>query len=239
MKFLITIFFVFILKSNSLAQSDSLAMFHQPSLATEQSKVGIYKNAVNFNLLQIIRGSALLSYERLIGKSGFAATAGVGICKFDAIGQIYLRELTQYYNSGGSVEVTKLGTKIRPLFELGLKYYIDDINGGSYFGLDFTSINNTVNIRYNYQSYTLPVNLRQLDYRSNDFKCMFGFANSNDKKFYHDASIGVGYRFINYEHLAIDNIVLNASNSSQALTKENSTNQTIWIFIAWKMGIRF
>lgn len=241
MRFLITIFFIFILNFCASAQSDSLSLFHQSVKGKEQAKTGNYKNAISFNILQIIRGGALLSYERAIGNTGLAATAGIGICKFDALGQIYLRRLTQYYNSGESVTVTKVGTKIKPLFDFGLKFYTDDIMGGSYFGLGFTSINNTVNLKYTYESYVLPVNFRQLDYRSNDFKFMFGFSNRNDKKFYHDISIGAGYRFINYEYLTVKDTFYTSiySTVSEDIIKEKNTNQTIWIFAAWKMGLRF
>jgi hypothetical protein len=240
-KLLLSILFLWILNFNVVAQSDSLELFRQPVNGKEQGKLGSFKNALNFNLFQILRGSALLSYECLIGKTGLAATAGIGICKFDAIGQVYLRELSHYYNSGAGVSVTKAGTKIRPITELGLKFYTDDNLGRAYIGLAFTSINNTVNLKHTYGSTTLASNLRQLDYRSNDFKIMFGVANRNDKKFYHDVSFGAGYRFIKYEYLAINDNFYTSQNSSgsEALIKKEGTNQTIWIFTAWRMGIRF
>jgi hypothetical protein len=240
-KLLFSILLIFIFNFNSLAQSDSLAIFHQPIHGNAKDKTSHYNNALSFNLFQITRGSALLSYERLLGNTGFTASAGLGICKFDALGQIYLRELTQYYKSGESVTITKIGTTIKPLFEIGLKYYTQDFLGGNYFGAAFTSINNQVNLKESYESYTLPSNFHKLNYRSNDFKFMFGFSNRNDKKFYNDISIGVGYRFINYEYLTVKDTLFTSlySTVSEDIIKEESTNQTIWIFTAWKMGIRF
>ncbi len=240
-KFLLSIILITTINLNLKAQTDSLSMFHQPMSIAGNARTDTYKNSVHFNLFQIIRGSALLSYERLIGKYGLALTAGIGICKFDALGQVYLRELTQYYMIGA--DVTKVGTKIKPLYQIGMKYYIDQFMGGTYFEAAFTSINNTVNLKsFNGANTTyVPPNFNQLDYRSNEFKLLVGYSNKNDKKFYHDISTGLGYRFIAYENYQLKSITAQNSNGQYLyeLTKDSNTNQTIWIFVAWRMGLRF
>ncbi len=242
MKFLLIIVLITTINLNSKAQTDSLSMFHEPVSIGGKAGEGSYKNTVNFNLLQIVRGSALLNYERLIGKYGLAITAGIGICKFDALGQVYLRELTQYYMIGSSNAI-KVGTKIKPLYEIGVKYYTGELLGGSYFEAAFTSITNTVNLKsFNGNSTTyVPPNFNQLDYRSNDFKLLFGFTNKNDKKFYHDINAGLGYRFITYQNYQLRDITSQNSNGKYLyeLSKDQNTNQTIWIFLAWRMGLRF
>ena len=240
-KFIISIILITTINLNLKAQTDSLTMFHESMNLAGNARNDTYKNTLNFNLFQIVRGSALLSYERMVGKYGLALTAGIGICKFDALGQVYLRELTQYYMIGA--DVTKAGTKIKPLYELGLKYYTDQSMGGTYFMAAFTSINNTVNLqsfRGNVNTY-VPPNFNQLDYRSNEFKLLLGFSNKNDKKFYHDISAGLGYRFIAYQNFQLKDITAQNSNGQYLyeLTKDSNTNQTIWIFVAWRMGIRF
>lgn len=238
------VFFAFVLvlfiQLKTFAQTDSLSIFHQSPNNASLSKDGVYKNAVNFNILQILRGSALISYERLLGTSGFALTAGAGICKFDALGQIYFRQLSYYYNLDNYV--TKSGTKIKPLYEIGLKYYYEQLMGGSYIAGAFTSIKNTVNLQpFGYQYYVnTPSNINQLDYRSNELKLLIGFTNANNQRFYHDFSIGFGYRFIQYEYYYIKGTNNASGNSaySYELDKGNKTNQTPWFFISWKMGLR-
>jgi hypothetical protein len=240
-KFIFSIFLIATINLNLRAQTDSLTMFHEPMNLAGKARKDAYKNTVNFNLFQIVRGSALLSYERMVGNYGLSLTAGIGICKFDALGQVYLRELTQYYMSGS--DVTKVGTKIKPLYEVGVKYYTDQSMGGTYFMAAFTSINNTVNLKPfsgNTSTY-VPPNFNQLDYRSNEFKLLLGFSNKNDKKFYHDINAGLGYRFIAYQNFQLKDITAQNSNGQYLyeLFKYSNTNQTIWIFVAWRMGLRF
>ena len=234
--------FLFIFHTGAMAQEDSLSVFRNSSSSAIKSKEGNYKNALSFNLLQILRGGALISYERSIGSSGFAITTGIGINKFDALGQLYLRELSYYYNSG--VEVVKQGTKIKPLFDFGFKYYTQQAMGGTYVQTAFTSISNTVNLeKFDNSNYlNLPANSTQLDYRSNEFKFLFGATNKNDHKFYMDFNLGLGYRFIQYENYLAKEVI-NQTNyyytAMYNLEKNKNTNQTLWFFMSWKFGKRF
>lgn len=240
MKFYITIVFILIFNLVSQAQSDSLSIFHEQQNISSQAKIGTYKNALSYNLFQIFRGSGLISYERVLTKGGLSAIAGLGICTFDEFGQIYLKEFTDYYKSGAGSDVIKVGTKLRPLFEIGLKYYTSQFLGGGYVGADFISINNTVKIQEGYGSYKLALNVRELDYRSNEFKIVVGIVNKNNKKFYFDYNIGFGYRFIQFENLALDDSYVTSGNQLVYSYKiVERTNQTIWPFTALKMGIRF
>ena len=79
-KFIFSIVLITTINLNLKAQTDSLAMFHEPMNLAGNARNDTYKNTLNFNLFQIVRGSALLSYERMVGKYGLALTAGIGIC---------------------------------------------------------------------------------------------------------------------------------------------------------------
>lgn len=238
MKFYITIVFILIFNFTVQAQTDSLSVFHEQINIEALSKIGIYKNALSYNLFQIVRGSGLISYERVLTKGGLSVIAGLGICTYDEFGQIYLKELSDYYNSGE--DVIKVGTKLRPLFEIGLKYYTSQFLGGGYVGADFISINNTVKIKEENNRDIIPLNLRLLDYRSNEFKFVFGITNKNNKKFYFDYNIGIGYRFIQFENLALEySSSINGNQKVYSYKIAEKTNQTIWPFTALKMGIRF
>lgn len=240
MKYRISLIFFLSLIVQLQAQNDTLSVFRSPVKNNANSKAGTYKNALNFNLFQIIRGGALLSYERALASSGLAITAGVGINKFDAIGQVYFRELSYYYKL--DLDVEKEGTKIKPLIDVGLKYYTNQTMGGTYFEVAFTMIKNTVNLQaFNYNEYySIPAGINHLDYRSNELKLLVGFTNSNDKEFYHDFNFGIGYRFIQFEKFNVKQTYNNGNSTfSYELTKEMATNQTPWFFFTWKMGRRF
>jgi hypothetical protein len=240
-KYFISLFCLVISISFVKAQSDTLSLFRTPSLNNKSIKTITYKNAINFNLMQIIRGGALLSYERSLANSGFALTAGVGINKFDAIGQVYFKELTYYYKL--DQDVTKVGTKIKPLLDFGLKYYTSQTIGGAYFEMAFTMIKNTVNIQeFDYNQFvTVTANQSKLDYQSNELKLLFGFTNSNDNKFYHDFNLGLGYRFIQYEKYVLNETHYQTGSGSYTyeFSKKKATNETPWFFLSWKMGRRF
>jgi hypothetical protein len=239
-KFYITIVFILIFNFAIKAQSDSLSVFHEQLNIEALSKIGTYKNALSYNLFQIVRGSALISYERVLTKGGLSVIAGLGICTYDALGQTYFKELPNYYSSGAGSNVLKLGTKLRPLFEIGLKYYTSQFLGGTYVGAELISINNTVKIKEREGSDIIPLNLSLLDYRSNEFKFVFGITNKNDKKFYFDYNIGIGYRFIQFESLALEySSTINGNQRVYSYKIAERTNQTFWPFTALKMGVRF
>jgi hypothetical protein len=237
-KYCFSIFFALLVVKTVQAQNDSLTVFREPSKTNAKNNAIALKNAVNFNLMQLIRGGVLISYERALSSQGFAITAGAGINKFDAIGQVYWKEFSYYYKL--DTEVEREGTKIKPLLDFGLKFYTLKTLGGPYLQLSFTMIENSVKVQKNSdsQNYTLPENSNFLDYRSNELKFLFGFTNSNDKVFYHDFNIGIGYRFIQYQKYKI-NETINQTGTSYQLTKNSNSNQTPWFFITWKMGRRF
>lgn len=240
MKLFTTLVLLLIFNLVSQAQSDSLSIFHEQQNISSQAKIGTYKNALSYNLFQIFRGSGLISYERVITNGGLSLIAGLGICTYDALGQIYLKELTEYYMSGAGSDVIKVGTKLRPLFEIGLKYYTSQFLGGGYVGAELISINNTVKIKEGNESDIIPLNLKMLDYRSNEFKFVIGITNKNNKKFFFDYNIGLGYRFIQFENLALEySSTINGNQKVYNYKIAERTNQTVWPFTALKMGVRF
>lgn len=242
MKFCFTLFLLLIFFRCTMAQSDTVSLFHQSINAEALEKAGTYKNALHLNLMQIARGGMVVDYERLLGNSRCSVFGGVGFSVFDRFGQYYFRELSYYYEYGGNVG--RRGNDLRGVWDIGFKCYTNKVLGNAYIGASFTTIANTVQTSV-YKTndgtvFILPVT-KKLDYRSNEFKLLFGFSNDASKKFYHDISIGIGFRFISYQRY---NYRLYANqNDDQPDTKayyiQNKTNQTPWIFIYWKMGRRF
>ena len=211
------------------AQSDTVSLFHNSTSAASNKSTNLHKNAINWNLFQLTRGGILVNYERILGNSGFAITAGIGVSVFDPLGQFYVKKFAYYYKPD-SYYSNERETTIRALYDIGAKYYFDKEMGGSYLGTGFTSIANTVGLSISKSKY-------QLDYRSNEIKFLIGFENENDNQFYNDFNFGFGYRMINYENL----VFTNTTNPLQPIevSKVNKTNQTPWLFMSWKVGLRF
>ncbi len=239
MKFLIPLFLSFFYYLQVSAQSDTVSLFHNSTSAASNKSTNLHKNAINWNLFQLTRGGILVNYERILGNSGFAITAGIGVSVFDPIGQFYVKKFAYYYKPDNYYS-NERETTIRALYDIGAKYYFDKEMGGSYLGTGFTSIANTVGLSINnYDANSALINSSkyQLDYRSNEIKFLIGFENENDNQFYNDFNFGFGYRMINYENL----VFTNTTNPLQPIevSKVNKTNQTPWLFMSWKVGLRF
>jgi hypothetical protein len=235
------IFFIFS-QFAVFAQQDTMGVFHQAIASKSRNNGSFHKNALSTNLIQIVRGGALINYERIIGNSGLAINIGTGISKFDVLGQLYLRKIAHYYDSGFHVE--KKGSQIKPMFDAGLKYYLNDEMGGTYCMLSFASITNTVNIEpfysYDIDLVTQIKHNNSLNYRSNELKLLFGFTNDNSEVFYHDFCFGIGYRFIKYQsYFETPLYSTSYSLTINQYSVEERKNQTFWFFMSWKFGSRF
>lgn len=226
MKFLIPLFLSFFYYLQVSAQSDTVSLFHNSTSAASNKSTNLHKNAINWNLFQLTRGGILVNYERILGNSGFAITAGIGVSVFDPLGQFYVKKFAYYYKPDNYYS-NERETTIRALYDIGAKYYFDKEMGGSYLGTGFTSIANTVGLSISKSKY-------QLDYRSNEIKFLIGFENENDNQFYNDFNFGFGYRMINYE-----NLVFPDPNNPLQPIEVSKTNQTPWLFMSWKVGLRF
>jgi hypothetical protein len=242
-KFLIFFGSLLFFINNLFAQNDSISLFRE-STGKKNDFAGEYKNAMSINIYQFVRGGVLLNYERILGNSGFALTAGVGFCKFDALGQFRISKFAFYYDDD-NYYLSRESGEIRPIFDVALKYYFAKEMSGAYMCTNFTNIRNTTNIEFQENSNTQYNYLKKsptaLNYQSNELKLLLGFANDSRKQFYHDFNFGLGFRMIEYQQMSFRSI-RSAIGSQQGLIevdKVNKSNQTPWFFIGWRMGRRF
>lgn len=244
MKFVIICFSILLNIGLAFGQDDSLSLFRKSNtLPTGKDAYKKYQNSIHINILQFVRGGVLFDYERVIANSNIAVGAGIGFNMYDALGQIYFRELEPYYKINSS-NVSKIDAKIKPIFDFNVKYYLSDDDFQFYTGAGYTRISNTVitDVLKYAQNFTYSSqNIKELDYLSNEFKFVIGITNVSDRRFYHDFCLGPGYRMIKYENLKYEDLINPSPNSSYSykLVKETNTNQTIWFFFSWRMGIRF
>ncbi|HRG58840.1 MAG TPA: hypothetical protein PK323_07750 [Bacteroidia bacterium] len=226
------------------AQTDTISVFRKSNtLPKKKDEFRKYTNSIHFNLLQLLRGGVLFDYEKVFENLNFAVGAGIGFSKYDALGQIYFRELAPYYKYNAS-NISKIDTKIRPIYDFNIKYYINEDDFQFYTGAGYARIANTVitdilKFGQNYTSSNSKID--ELIYISNEIKFVIGITNLSNRRFYHDFCLGPGYRMIKYESLKyvlITNSV-NGSTYNYEIDKEFRNNQTIWFYFAWRMGIRF
>lgn len=246
MKALHLLILFFFICQLACAQSDTVSIFHQspnPTNAQTSGHFGTFKNVLSLNLFQAVRGGLLVNYERLIGQKGLALVLGTGFCSFDPLGQFYVKEFQYYYERNLRV-VHREKSELLPIFDFATKYYFTKSAGTVYLDAGFTRIKNSVTLDFQYSPEyyaNLDSKLKRLNYSSNELKFLFGFTNDNKKKFYHDFSLGFGYRFIEYDYLVPEKVKIypNSSEFVYMLSKKTSTNQTPWLFMAWRMGVRF
>jgi len=245
MKHLLALIIIPISFNFVFAQNDTIALFHESANGRKSEFSGTYKSALSINLYQFVRGGLLFNYERMIASSGLAFSAGVGIGKFDPIGQFYVKEFIYYYRIS-DLFIEKTGSQMRPIYDFSIKYYFEKEMSGTYLCADFTSINNRINVDWyksnnNVDYIYRKQSLNSLDYQSNEVKLLLGFVNNNRSKFYHDFNFGFGYRMIEYQKLTFrtTRASTNYENGLIEVDKVNKANQTPWFFIGWRIGKRF
>jgi hypothetical protein len=246
LKLLFSIAFIVLVGHFAHAQSDTVSIFHKsnsPINGKSSGHFGTYKNVLSINFFQAVRGGLLVNYERMIGQSGLAFSLGTGICSFDPLGQFYVREFQYYYELNLRV-INRESTELLPLFDFATKYYFEKEWGALHIDAGYTNIKNNVTLDFSYSPdyyFNLNTKLKKLNYRNNEFKLLVGFTNDTKKKFYHDFSLGLGYRFIEYDYLEIEKLKIspNSSDYVNTLIKKTKTNQTPWLAMSWRMGIRF
>jgi hypothetical protein len=237
------------LQHHLCAQTDSLDVFRIPSKNTGSnhnaytSYVG--KNAISISIGHLGRGSALIGYERLINYTPFAIYAGFGFSNLDFIGQFSFDEESYLFeNSYTEKKVIQSGKAI----DCGLKYTALSELGGVYLALGFSSYENTAVIEISDAQYLANnvASTYRLNYSSKEFKIVYGFMNNVSSGFYNDFFIGTGFRFLNYQQLAINEIanpIYNGFNNYTQtileIKKINKKDPKLWLFLGWKMGVRF
>jgi hypothetical protein len=233
--------------SNCFSQTDTLDVFRTPSKSSSNSNLrsgSAGNNAISMSIGHLGRGGTMLTYERFINNSSFAVFAGYGITKVDFIGQF------SYEDEGFNFEdsySTRTNAELGSMIDLGFKYLLDRELGGNYFGFTFssyhTNITRTISSNYVIQN-SGPKNY-QLDYFSREVKFVYGSVNDVGSRFYSDFNIGTGFRFIDYQNLDINEVPVyinnsyNYYNTELDIRKKSNNDIKLWLFIAWKIGVRF
>jgi len=238
---------ILIITLNSYAQTDTLDVFRAPSKNNSNSNArtgSAGNNALSVSIGHLGRGGTMLTYERYINNTSFAVFAGFGITKIDFIGQFSFEDegfiLEDFYSNRSDAEVGSM-------IDLGLKYMFDKELGGNYFGIGYSSYHTNITRTIN-SSYIIENNGSRnykLDYYSKEFKLVYGIVNDVDSRFYNDFNIGTGFRFLEYQNLDITELPnFNSSTLSYYTTELNIRKRTnndikLWLFITWKIGVRF
>jgi hypothetical protein len=229
------------LAQKGLAQSDSLDVFRTPSKNKSNNSASGAKgnNSLSISLAHLGRGGTMLTYERFINNTPFAVFAGLGFNKIDLIGQFSLDNEGFYYendyNDNNTAELCKM-------IDFGVKYLPEKELGGGYFGLAYSSYENIitqkVNTRYELINSTSSY---KLNYNSKEFKVIYGSVNDVDNRFYSDFYIGTGFRLLEYDQLDFKETDSSSPKYDRALEiiKETKSATKLWLFIGWKIGVRF
>lgn len=235
------------------AQDDTLNVFRSDSQKPKKSKEDTYNiggsNAFAITLNGIARGGFTICYERYIEDFNFyeynlsnvAYFAGIGVSFMDVAGQYDIEKKKYLFNDSYSNLVSYKASRY---FEMGLKYYLNEELDGSYFALSGAEVKNkqTRNLKQGYFFENTSSSDYELIYDSFEFKLLFGAVNGFGKRFYNDFSCGMGFRSIDYQQL--NKADVNASATIQIpgktlLSIEDMNNKQFWLFLGWKVGIRF
>jgi hypothetical protein len=231
---------------NAFAQNDSLDIFRTPSKSNGGGKaksVGGY-NSLSVSLSHLGRGGSIITYERLINNTPIAIFVGYGFTKIDYIGQFSF-ENEEFYFSNDYTE--KKEAELNAAFDLGLKYTFDEELGGNYIGFCYSSYENgiTTQVDNDYDITITSQRSHKLNYSSKDFKLIYGSMGESDRRFYSDFSIGAGLRFVDYQILDVTEVPVNINNGYYSydleyeVTKKSYNEVKPWLFIGWKIGLRF
>ena len=234
------------LAQKGLAQSDSLDVFRTPSKnkSNNSASGAMGNNSLSISLAHLGRGGTMLTYERFINNTPFAVFAGLGFNKIDLIGQFSFDNEGFYYendyNDNNTAELCKM-------IDFGVKYLPEKELGGGYFGLAYSSYENIITQKVN-TSYDFINNssFYKLNYNSKEFKVIYGSVNDVDNRFYSDFYIGTGFRLLEYQQLNISEVPIptyvqyqSYSNRALDIFKETKSATKLWLFIGWKIGVRF
>lgn len=215
------------LAQKGLAQSDSLDVFRTPSKnkSNNSASGAMGNNSLSISLAHLGRGGTMLTYERFINNTPFAVFAGLGFNKIDLIGQFSFDNEGFYYendyNDNNTAELCKM-------IDFGVKYLPEKELGGGYFGLAYSFYENIITQKVNTSSY-------KLNYNSKEFKVIYGSVNDVDNRFYSDFYIGTGFRLLEYQQLEFNKTY----NKALEIIKETKNATKLWLFIGWKIGVRF
>ncbi|HRG58842.1 MAG TPA: hypothetical protein PK323_07760 [Bacteroidia bacterium] len=243
----------FLLTKVLQAQDDTLNVFRndsqKPKKAKEETNNIGGSNAFSITLNGIARGGFTICYERYIEEFNFyeyslsnvAYFAGIGISIMDVTGQYDLANKKYFFNNSYSNLVSNDPSRY---FEMGLKYYLNEELDGTYFALSGAEVKNTQtrNLKQGYFFENTSSSDYQYTYDSFEFKLLFGSVNGFGKRFYNDFSLGMGFRSIDYQQL--NKAEVNSSSTTQIpgktmLVLEDMNNKQFWLFLGWKVGIRF
>lgn len=245
----ITFSFVIIIVTSitCLAQSDSLSLFRTPSKNNPNagSNAGVSgNNAITVSIAHLGRGGTMLTYERYFNRTPLSVFVGLGFTKIDYIGQYSFDEERYYY---ASIYTERKSADFGRMFELGVKYLVDEELGGNYFGFCFSNYTNkiTQQVKDEYEVPVFKSSSYELDYDSKEFKFTYGITNDVSERFYSDFNFGAGFRFIAYDQLQIlENYVPSVYNqyaydTELLISKKNYNDIKPWLFCTWKIGVRF
>jgi len=222
------------------AQSDSISLFRAPGKSGVKNNINSGgNNLISFSLGHFVRGGTIISYERLLGKSGISVFAGAGFSLLDFWGQYSIfDDNSLLINDAASISSFEMGS----IYDFGAKYNFDKYLGGLFIGAGFTSITNTVfagqNEIFNFGSSSVSSTNLRLNYTSNELRVMIGTVNDPESRFYNEFSIGPKIRFLYYDKINSEFIVDN-NGAYYNNTKKNREEVKFGVFVGWKMGVRF
>lgn len=242
-------FFFFILAiSFSYAQNDTLSVFRSnPNpISKSGSRNTGFRNAIFISANHIGRGGISFSYERFFNKPNISIAAGYGVSYRDFAGQYSFDPVFDFDdpNTYSSLSMERPGR----IIDLGLKFLDFAVWDNAYLALGYSFISNHLKRKVDSQ-YRIQNNgdrTYNLDKISNELKLVFGFLSDDTKRFYFDASAGPGFRLLSYEELKFSDDVF----ALYGLTQQNGPREIgvdkitkfeakIWLFLGFKVGLRF
>lgn len=222
-----------------IAQSDSLSLFRSPGnsgVINRENSVG--NNLIGFSLGHLSRGGTVVSYERLLGASGFSLYAGLGFSLRDIWGQYeFGNDYPILYDDLSEIKNLEIGR----ILDVGAKYYFEKQTGGFFIGTGYTSINNTIYTGYDfafeYKGSQTNSSLK-LNYSSNEIKFILGHVNSQESRFYNEFAFGPQIRILGYDKVQYERgSTLNGIRYT--VTKNYTEELKFGLFFGWKIGFRF
>jgi len=224
-----------------LAQDTQQSIFHNPpktNISKKQTSESNY--AIYFNPSFALRGGATFGFQYHI-YNGFSIWVEYGNTLEDILGKIsFDNSLSNKQDYFSEVTKNTLGT----ITEFGIKRYFNGFMDGVYFGIANTnirsSVERTINEYYfSNQGLSFTGNSAfNLDYKSNEYKVLFGYTSDNYENFFVDYYLGIGVRKIQNPELLYDTIYSQNSYKTYVYKKANN-NIKAWLFPSLKIGYKF
>jgi hypothetical protein len=227
-----------------LAQDTTESVFHKPTQSA--FKTSQLQSECNFafyvNPGYILRGGSTLGFQYHI-KAGVAVWAEYGKSVEDWVGKYSLED--DEFDANQNTFSTIKNKKMLNIFELGIKYYPNNIMEGGYIALAYGNISGN-QIRYMDPTYTNYLysgfsgpSTFNVDYSSNEYKFLIGSTTEEFQHFFLDYNLGLGFRSIYNPRIVVSETYNSVFGSTYSARVKENTDYKFWFFIGLKLGYKF